>query len=159
MMAQFKFDQVFKVLQAWGNQIITQIAQKLPNTRFKDKITASFIETDPILFRIAMPGYGLFIEYGRKPGSKMPPVEPIMQWAKDKNLPQFRNAKGQYISNFSRGFIIAKSIARDGIPARPFLHVIDDSINPLIEQLKEAYLIDLDTATRQSFEEGGAKVS
>ena len=49
--------------------------------------------------------YFIFVDQGRKAGSKMPPLEPIRKWCRDKNIPE------------SAAFPIAKKIAEEGIPA------------------------------------------
>lgn len=52
--------------------------------------------------------YGYVVEKGRKPGS-MPPVAPIERWAATK------------LGKPGLGFIIARSIARKGTKAQPFM--------------------------------------
>jgi len=49
--------------------------------------------------------YFVYVDQGRKAGSKMPPLEPIKQWCRDKGIPE------------SAAFPIAKKIAEEGIPA------------------------------------------
>lgn len=58
--------------------------------------------------------YALPMEYGRRPGSRMPPVEPLVRWAKRHKLG--RTDK----ETRAIGFLIARAIARRGSPkARP----------------------------------------
>jgi hypothetical protein len=69
----------------------------------------------------------------------MPPVGPLIQWAKIKGLAQFRNDKGRFISNEQRGWAIAFGIKKNGIKAFPFYQdAIDQSMNDLEYQLEEA---------------------
>jgi hypothetical protein len=63
------------------------------------------------------------IEYGRRPGSRMPPVEAIRGWARRKGLP-----KGV-------AFLIARSIARKGIPPKALFR---GHLNPILSRKFQA---------------------
>jgi hypothetical protein len=54
--------------------------------------------------------YAGVIEYGRRPGARMPPVEPLARWAQRKLALPYPQAR-------SIGFAIARSIQKKGIPA------------------------------------------
>ena len=76
--------------------------------------------------------YGGYVEFGRKAGG-MPPVAPILAWVKKKGLASsFKtNKKGRKVRDrrdasqeaeeMSMAFAIAKSIAKNGTEAKPFL--------------------------------------
>ncbi len=49
--------------------------------------------------------YAVVIEYGRKPGKKMPPIGPIELWAR------------RVLGESGLGFVIARAIGRRGLPA------------------------------------------
>lgn len=53
--------------------------------------------------------HGPAVEFGRRAGKKMPPVEEIRAWARRKGIPE------------DAAFAIARKIAREGTPAAPFL--------------------------------------
>jgi hypothetical protein len=55
--------------------------------------------------------YSGVIEYGRRPGAPMPPLEPIARWAQRKFRIPYRRAR-------AISFAIARKIARQGIPGR-----------------------------------------
>lgn len=59
--------------------------------------------------------YGGNVEYGRRPGAKMPPVDALMGWVSRHPMPGSRRSRR------SQAFALARSIARRGIRARPFL--------------------------------------
>jgi len=61
---------------------------------------------------INIPEYGVYIDKGRKPGSRMPPKKPIDDWLKKKRIP------------LAASFAIRKSIGIRGIKPRPFLDAI-----------------------------------
>ena len=89
--------------------------------------------------------YGDYVQWGRKKGDKMPPIAPIAKWAKQRGIPRFRDKKGRYISNESRAFILAKSIAIKGIKPFPFFDdAIETSITKLEKKLEEGLGRDLE---------------
>jgi hypothetical protein len=124
---------IYSALQLWANQVVQAAKANLKSAgRF-----ATGTLYDSISYTITPDGdvnffyedYGNYVESGRKPGARMPPVGPIMQWAKVKGLPQFRDKKGRFISNESRGWIIAKAIGRDGFrPVKFFSNAFDIAI-------------------------------
>lgn len=73
-----------------------------------------------LVFDIMMNDYIQYIESGRRKGAKMPPVEPIVKWAKRHGIP----------SDNSTIWAIRKAISRDGIRPRPiFEHVMEELDN------------------------------
>jgi len=62
---------------------------------FKDRSEVYHMEFDYVY-------YGLFINYGRKPSSKMPPLNDIREWCRLKGIPQ------------DAAFPIAKKIQKEG---------------------------------------------
>jgi hypothetical protein len=124
---------IYKALQQWALQVV-QLAKA--NLRGADRFATGTLY-DSISYKITPDGdvdffyedYGDYVESGRKPGSRMPPVGPIMQWATAKRLPQFRDKKGRFISNESRGWLIARAIGRDGFrPVKFFSDAFDIAI-------------------------------
>jgi len=79
--------------------------------------------------------YGAFVEFGRRAGARMPPVDALLGWVRRHWSPAFvgplrqgqlrpRRAAGRNVSDAqirSRAFALARAIARRGIPAHPFL--------------------------------------
>lgn len=88
--------------------------------------------------------YADVIEYGRKPGAKMPPVSAIEQWIKIKPL-KLRNRQGEFIKSTesaikSAAYAIAKSIGENGIVGiKYYQEAIDDTWPEYSEQLFQAY--------------------
>src|SRR5215831_12238277 len=80
-------------------------------------------------------GYGRFVEFGRRAGARMPPVDALMGWVQRHWNPAFigplrtgqlrpRRRAGPNVSQAqirSRAFALARSIARRGIQPRPFM--------------------------------------
>jgi hypothetical protein len=88
--------------------------------------------------------YADVIEYGRKPGAKMPPVAAIEQWIKLKPL-KLRNRQGEFIKSTesaikSAAIAIAKSIGENGIEGINYYQdAINDTWPDYSEQLFQAY--------------------
>ena len=88
--------------------------------------------------------YADVIEYGRKPGAKMPPVSAIEKWIKIKPL-KLRNRQGEFIKSTesaikSAAFAIAKSIGENGIEGINYYQdAINDTWEDYSEQLLTAY--------------------
>lgn len=64
-----------------------------------------------LVFDIILNDYLKFIESGRRKGAKMPPVEPIVKWAKKHGIP----------TDNGTIYLIRRAISRDGIAPRPFM--------------------------------------
>ena len=70
-----------------------------------------------LVFDIILNDYLVYIENGRRKGAKMPPVEPIVRWARKHGIP----------TDNSTIFLIRRAISRDGIKPRPFMvHVLEE---------------------------------
>jgi len=89
--------------------------------------------------------YADVIEFGRRPGAKMPPVKPIEDWIRLKPL-KLRNKQGSFIkateSNIkSAAFAIAKSIGEKGIEGiYYYTEAIDDTWDEYKDKLMEGYI-------------------
>lgn len=89
--------------------------------------------------------YADVIEFGRRPGAKMPPVKPIEDWIRLKPL-KLRNRQGEFIkateSNIkSAAFAIAKSIGEKGIEGiYYYTEAIDDTWDEYKDKLMESYI-------------------
>jgi len=77
--------------------------------------------------------------------NKMPPIKPLADWAKFKNI-RLRNEKGQFSKgNYKTiGFLISRSIYRKGIkPSLFFTKPFERSFNNLPNQVIEAFGSDI----------------
>lgn len=72
-----------------------------------------------LVFDIILNDYLTFIESGRRKGADMPPVEPIVRWARSKGIP----------TDNSTIFLIRRAISRDGIAPRPFMATVMEQID------------------------------
>lgn len=72
-----------------------------------------------IVIQLLLNDYAQYIESGRKAGSKFPPIQPIVQWAKKRGIP----------TDNSTIFLIRRAIAEDGIRPRPFMYKVLEAID------------------------------
>lgn len=72
-----------------------------------------------IVIQLLLNDYVQYIESGRKAGSKFPPIQPIVHWAKKRNIP----------TDNSTIFLIRRAIAEDGIRPRPFMYKVLETID------------------------------
>jgi hypothetical protein len=105
------------------------------------KINLASENGDPAI-SIQFPSFAKNIDEGRQADSKAPPINAILQWIKTKGInnnatsrkPGTSNANKQTdpISDEQLAFIIAKSIAKNGIKARPFIDELTKDLQSLI---------------------------
>lgn len=76
-----------------------------------------------------------YIERGRRPKETKVPVSALIEWAKRKGIP----TDNQTI------YAIRNAIWRDGIPARPILHIMDKEIDTLFDSVWSENLFNLIT--------------
>lgn len=72
-----------------------------------------------LVFDIILNDYLKFIESGRRKGADMPPVEPIVKWAKKHDIP----------TDNGTIYLIRRAISRDGIAPRPFMDKVFSDID------------------------------
>ena len=97
---------------------------------------------------IHLEDYWKYIEDGRRPGAKMPPVEAIKKWIEYKKiLPrpiQLKSGKTVIPSTQQLAFVIARSIGENGIKARPIAReTVDQLNNEFISILKASIQRDI----------------
>jgi hypothetical protein len=72
-----------------------------------------------LVFDILLNDYLVYIESGRRKGAKMPPVEPIIKWARQRGIP----------TDNKTIWAIRMAISRDGIAPRPFMATVLEQID------------------------------
>ena len=144
----YKFPRTEALLNSLGNTLISRYrdkiksyaAGKLYNTiNFEiTKGSSNYIVT------INLEEYWKNISYGRKPGSRMPPVEAIENWIKIRKIiprPLILPNKKSIIPTVKQlAYVIARSIAKKGIKQRPLMR---ETIAETIETFKEKLIITL----------------
>lgn len=98
---------------------------------------------------IEIPRYGVFIEYGRRKGAKMPPHDPIKKWAIKRNIFSSSDKKADGIT-----YLIRKGISENGIKPKPFIFDnVDDMVEDLLSNpaIYDAIGIDISNNIRDLF--------
>ena len=141
--------EIYDALNKWGASVVAQAKLNLITKKknaTKDLYNSIHYKVMPdgeVQFFYA--DQGDFVEAGRKkyPDRGVDPkgafLKNIMQWAKIKGLKQFRKEDGKFMSNKSRGFLIAMSINKKGIKKFPFFSsALDAAMNDYYYQLQDA---------------------
>lgn len=76
--------------------------------------------------------YASVIEWGRRPGARMPPVKAIAAWVARKGLVSGRTQSDREGAAAGLAFAIARKIARQGLPAKRVLERARQRFLPLI---------------------------
>jgi len=137
---------ILDVMEKYGQTTVIRMAKELSHTQnLKNQLVPVLVKSSDgkIVLAIKMPGYAKYVNYGRRAGAKMPPIEPIMEWAKSRGLPQWRTSSGKYMSNESRAWLISRKIGRDGIKPIPFFDIFFDNVGELEKALGGAAAIDI----------------
>jgi hypothetical protein len=89
----------------------------LSNSNLYNDLSVIATNDGDLVFDLMLNDYLTFIESGRRKGAKMPPVEPIIRWCRQKGIS----------TDNSTVYLIRRAISRDGIKARPFMvHVFEE---------------------------------
>lgn len=72
-----------------------------------------------LVFDIMLNDYITYIESGRRKGANMPPVEPIVRWARKHGIP----------TDNSTIYLIRRAISRDGIKPRPIMAKVFEELD------------------------------
>ncbi len=78
------------------------------------------------------------IELGRRPGEKAPPLQPIIDWVFRKGLVKHRSRGTASASQLAQArgiaFVVARAIARRGLPARYVMRNASRALDKIIRQ-------------------------
>jgi len=114
-------DKVYEALERRGNTLITRIKAELraagksaTGSLMMGTEGVTKIQGTRVVFEGRAPEHYVFVDKGRRPGAKPPPVRPIQKWIRDKGLDL-------------NGFAVAKSIGKKGIkPTNIYTNEIED---------------------------------
>lgn len=104
--------------------------------KWEDNVDAG----QPLLV-VEMNDYYYWVDQGRKPSFKYPPLDEIRAWTIAKPLPQFRDKKGRFISNKTRTFLTARSIKEYGFKGINFLSKAENQVMSQLEELGEEAML------------------
>lgn len=110
-------DTMQNTLISKGKDATGQLVAGIQHTETFDKQDNEFSTT------IKIPGYGQYVNTGRRPGAKMPPIQPILEWVRARRITTPKYTQPQL------AWAIAKSISIKGIRPTPF---IENSIETVL---------------------------
>lgn len=97
--------------------------------------------------------YWKYLENGRKPGKKQPPIEPIEKWIEIRHIqPKIKTPDGKPPTTKQLAFAIAKSIGKNGIPPTKLLQNTLDNSDDLINQLKDELVKQMEEKLMEEIE-------
>ena len=104
-----------KIVQEFANDIAKLVRMAMESNGLKDsdiyrELSVHATNDGDLVMDIMLNDYIEYIERGRRIG-EMPPVEAIVKWCKEKNIP----------TDNSTIFLIRRAIAREGIEPRPIM--------------------------------------
>ena len=145
-------DGILRIVQNWGNELIKQ----LQNNLLKNKTNASSGLSQSIEPKITQPpgGYNLsimmedywfYVENGRKAG-KMPPVQNIFEWIRNKRTIQVESiskSADRIATTRSLAYVIARKIGREGTKKQPFaVPALQQVTTEILAKRISTYIVD-----------------
>jgi hypothetical protein len=135
-------ERLAKILEQYKDTIVTKLKGRIISdgkvaTGDLEKSITGIVEGTSI--SIFASEYWYVVNYGRKPGSKRPPIRPIIEWMKIKNIKESTPKKTK-----SLAWVISKKIGDEGIQGTNFFWETINSIVPSItKDIEESYLKDI----------------
>lgn len=113
-------------IQLIANQVVERYKQQLqsagirPDSELYSTETVVEMNGNTVIVSLIIPEHWKNVEFGRRAGAKMPPIDTIKNWISIKGIvPDGRNPKIKDPQQLA--YPIAKAIARDGIRPRKLL--------------------------------------
>ena len=133
-----------KALDNYRKIIVSELKRRLnkPNSDLEKSIVGREINNADG-FTISMNDYGTFVNDGRIPG-KFPPRQKIESWIEKKGIKPRTLASGKTPTLRQLGFLIGRSIARNGIKPVRFFDIIDKIEPKMTKEIEAAYRKDLE---------------
>ena len=154
-LSTYYFKQAIKEFGAeYVKELVKQLllADKKATGELIHSINYKLVEaSNEILLEILAAPYLKYVDKGRKAGGKMPPVQPIIKWAKVRNI---KPMKGKYKKIDEVGWAIARGIQKNGIKPTNVLEKAKKNIfsnKALIDKLSRGGLLDLNEMINKTF--------
>jgi hypothetical protein len=133
-----------KALDNYKKIVVSELKRQLnkPGSNLENSIVGGKINNADG-FTISMNEYGTFVNDGRRPG-KFPPRQKIEDWINKKGIKPKTLKSGKTPTLRQLGFLIGRSISRNGIQPVRFFDVIDKIEPKMTKEIEAAYLKDLE---------------
>lgn len=114
------------------------------------------VGSDSFLVVLNVVDYFKWVENGRKPGGKFPPIDKILSWIKVKPVIP-RPMNGKLPTEQQLAFLIGRKIATEGIaPGNQLKETTEDLNNKYVPRLQKALEQDFETYAIQVFNKIGS---
>lgn len=144
-----------KALKIYGEQVIDLMKREL---YAHDKYASgelinsleSYIEVEDMkqYLYISMAEHGQYVDSGRKPGLKRPPINAIEDWIGVRNI---LPPEGQDVRSFA--FAIAQNIHFFGIEPVPFIDIFYDNVTKLNMLIEEGATEDMEDLINEAVDD------
>lgn len=128
------YPNLLEVLNRYGNMLVNLYKERVPVASGLLRDTASYrVSVNGKIYAIELnlQDYWINIEQGRQPG-KFPPIDSISEWVQVKNIMPEQGDLPSPPSIPQLNYLISRSIAENGIPARP---ILEESVSELLDGL------------------------
>ena len=143
-----------KALNDFGQKIVDNYKAELEACGYQDGQlyrTLSYsvkMNNTSWLISISLEEYWRYIEYGRRAGAKMPPLDVIEKWINVRQIiphsMTLKSGKTVIPTIPQLSFLIARKISRDGIRPRPFFkQSFESAKREFLHIIEEAILADI----------------
>jgi hypothetical protein len=140
-----------KAIEILGEELVNKLREALRNANknssgnlIKSVDYKIIKQADETILQLVAADYLEYVDEGRKPG-KFPPLKALDKWIVRRGIAP-RDKKGKFISRASVKFLIARSIAKNGIKG---IHVVRKTIEEVYskkqELIAEAVSSDIET--------------
>lgn len=135
------------VLNQYGTELEILYREKAPKAshrlanfaKYQININGSNIEVG-----LNLEEYYKYVENGRKPNSKFPPLDKIRNWIKIKPVIPYADSNGRIPTESQLTYLIARKIAIEGIEPKPiFKQSVEEVNNKYFELIKSAIVQDI----------------
>lgn len=119
------FENLYNILQEFAEVFTEKYKEELKTKRASGSLADSVKYTigtgnNSYYIEVSLLDYWKFVEEGRKPGSKFPPIDVIKEWVRIKQIVIRPDASRRMPTENQLSFLIARGIAEKGIPATNF---------------------------------------
>ena len=128
-------------MDTWVNEVADMYRGKISSAsnNLKESVKPYTEQTNSgIVGGLTLADYWYYVDNGRRPGSKFPPVNSIRKWIEQKNIiprsMQLPSGRNIIPTKDQLAYLIGRSISKNGIEGK---HYLRDSIDSLYPKLKE----------------------
>lgn len=149
-----EFKHTIQAIDAFGRLIVNNYKAELEACGYQDGQlyrTLNYsvkMNNTSWLISISLEEYWRYIEYGRRAGAKMPPLDVIEKWINVRQIiphsMTLKSGKTVLPSVKQLSFLIARKISRDGIRPRPFFkQSFESAKREFLHKIEEAIIADI----------------